>query len=440
MNSLVPAADRPLLYFQVRNPLAAALSASSFVSAAVNEAEPLVEESTRDMVREDIHVIEASLQFINDLLRSMLDLHRAKSNQLALHPVPTDMKRDILEPVAAMIYRRDESFEVFVECPDELILSVDSLRLKQVVLNLARNSAKFVEEGFIRLSAETTGTCIQICVEDSGPGIPQDKFDQLFAKFQESLDSLSQGTGIGLSLCQKLVCLMNGSITLDVAYRSGIEGRPGTKFDICLPWSSDSSTEDTQFVSDTAKTCVQDSSSTDYRFEHQALNESAAVTSNDDSNFGVAHLPERQRILFVDDDMVLRKLFSRSVKRALPHWSVSEASSGETALRLTEKENYDIIFVDQYMTSVDKQLLGTETARLMRSQGVNSIICGLSANDMASAFLKAGANAFMIKPFPCKTEPLLEELQRVYNSHRSDATYVPDKASRILAPCTASHP
>ena len=129
MNSLVSAADRPLLYFQVRNPLAAALSASSFVSAAVNEAEPLVEESTRVMVREDIHVIEASLQFINDLLRSMLDLHRDKSNQLALHPVPTDMKRDILEPVAAMIYRRDESFEVFVECPDELILSVDSLRL-----------------------------------------------------------------------------------------------------------------------------------------------------------------------------------------------------------------------------------------------------------------------------------------------------------------------
>jgi CheY-like chemotaxis protein len=376
------------------------------------------------MVREDVHVVEASLQFINDLLRSMLDLHRAKSNQLALHPVPTDMKRDILDPVATMVYRRDESFEVLVECPDELIFSADSLRLKQVILNLARNSAKFVEEGFIRLRAQTVqGSCIQIYVEDSGPGIPKDKRDQLFAKFQESLDSLSQGTGIGLSLCQKLVCLMNGAITLDEAYHSGIAGRPGTRFEICLPWSTGFPAEGSEIVTDTTKTCVQDfhddsGSSNDDRSGRRAPNESAPVASNDDSNFwATQQLPKTQRILFVDDDMVLRKLFTRSVKRALPHWSVFEASNGETALRLTETENYDIIFVDQYMTSVDKQLLGTETTRLMRSQGVNSIVCGLSANDMESAFLKAGANAFMIKPFPCNTEPLLEELLRVYNSH-----------------------
>jgi hypothetical protein len=52
--------------------------------------------------------------------------------------------------------------------------------------------------------------------------------------------------------------------------------------------------------------------------------------------------------------------------------------------------------------SVEKQLLGTETVYAMRSKGVKSIICGLSANDVEDQFLNSGANYFMYKPFPCK--------------------------------------
>ena len=178
------------------------MSACSFISASVNEKEPLKDPALLDMVREDVHVVESSLQFVNDLLRSMLDLHRAKSRQLVIEYSPTDMKSDILEPVATMIYRRDEGFEVELDCPDDLVFLTDRLRLKQIILNLARNSTKFVEKGFVRLRAERLGNDCVIHIEDSGPGIPEEKRVHLFAKFQESLDSLSQGTGIGLSLCQ----------------------------------------------------------------------------------------------------------------------------------------------------------------------------------------------------------------------------------------------
>jgi CheY-like chemotaxis protein len=82
---------------------------------------------------------------------------------------------------------------------------------------------------------------------------------------------------------------------------------------------------------------------------------------------------------------------------------------------MVDKESYDIIFMDQYMTSVDKQMLGTETTRMLRSKGVTSFICGLSANDMEAPFLTAGADSFMIKPFPCKPEPLTQELLRLLN-------------------------
>jgi len=65
------------------------------------------------------------------------------------------------------------------------------------------------------------------------------------------------------------------------------------------------------------------------------------------------------------------------------------------------------------MASVDKQMLGTETARALRTKGVHSRICGLSANDLESKFVDAGANCFRLKPLPCETTKLREELYRV---------------------------
>lgn len=64
----------------------------------------------------------------------MLDMHRANSNQLKIETTKVDVLRDILEPVAAMIYRRGATFEVLVDCPEHLLIESDPLRLKQVVL------------------------------------------------------------------------------------------------------------------------------------------------------------------------------------------------------------------------------------------------------------------------------------------------------------------
>ena len=146
-------------------------------------------------MKEDLSVINASLTFINDLLRSMLDVHRASNKQMKLDLKPTDILKDILQPASAMLYRRDETFQVKVDCPDNLIVKVDRIRLKQIVLNLANNSRKFVSTGHISLRAEIVddGENVHLFVEDSGPGIPASKRDNLFVKFQDSLDSLSQG-------------------------------------------------------------------------------------------------------------------------------------------------------------------------------------------------------------------------------------------------------
>ena len=65
------------------------------------------------------------------------------------------------------------------------------------------------------------------------------------------------------------------------------------------------------------------------------------------------------------------------------------------------------------MASIEKQLLGTETVRALRANGVETIVCGLSTNDVEEPFLKAGANSFMFKPFPCEKGEMAQELTRV---------------------------
>lgn len=124
-------------------------------------------------------------------------------------------------------------------------------------------------------------------------------------------------------------------------------------------------------------------------------------------------LPEGLSVLFVDDDPILRKLFCRTIRKVAPEWTFREAANGETALRLVETEEFSLIFMDMYMASVEKQLLGTETVVELRARGVQSRICGLSANDLEVEFLKAGADAFLLKPFPCKAEELKIELLRI---------------------------
>ena len=182
---------------EVRNPLAAALSAASFVSASLDDAEAMRTEKGRLLAKDDLSIVDSSLHFINDLLRNMLDLHRASANQLLLAETPTALLDDVLQPVVTMLYCRGPNVSVSIECPSDLAVSVDRIRLKQIVLNLARNSVKFVVNGFVRIRAavDDSTRSVVINIEDSGPGIPVNKRHQLFNKFQESLDSLHQGTG-----------------------------------------------------------------------------------------------------------------------------------------------------------------------------------------------------------------------------------------------------
>ena len=388
-------AERDLNEFlahEVRNPLAAAISAHSFVASSVKESLNVFVDDSKENLQGDIKIIGSSLRFIDDFLRSMLDMYRAAANKLAVKLAPTDLLKDVLEPVRNMFYQRDVSFEMLVDCPEHLVVATDCLRLKQIMLNLGRNSSKFVQRGFVRFRAAVVDGLVELYVEDSGPGIPVEKRNALFEKFQSSLDELAQGTGIGLSLCKNLSSLMGGDIWLDEKYDSGVEGSPGARFVIQLNQPPLAAEE----VLNASK--------------HGLENGEPMELEEDRPSQEKAELRENLAVLFVDDDLVLRKLFVRSLKRVAPTWRIEEAANGETALRLAGEKHYDLVFMDQYMASTEKQLLGTETVRALRARNVSATICGLSANDLEDAFIGAGADFFILKPMPCEQRALKQKL------------------------------
>lgn len=118
---------------EVRNPVAAAMAATSFVQTALREKEPLRLPDDLERTRADVDIIENALKFVNDLLRNMLDMHRASSKQMKVVLTPTDLLHDVLEPVDAMLSQRGHSVEMITECSPDLLVSTDRLRLKQVM-------------------------------------------------------------------------------------------------------------------------------------------------------------------------------------------------------------------------------------------------------------------------------------------------------------------
>ena len=287
---------------------------------------------------------------------------------------------------------------------------------------------------------------IRIFIEDSGPGVPLSKRNELFSKYQVSLDLLNQGTGLGLNLSKKLMDSLDGDIWLDDSYDSRLEGCPGPCFVVqlntvpldvesTLPPSDTDSYNNSHMSGPTdegatekptdpprSHTVTHDKEPTDdskpagvliSQEPPNTISPSIPSGSTPEPPSQELILPEDISVLFVDDDAVLRKLFMRGIRRVAPTWKIQEASSGETALQLCEANNFDLIFMDQYMASVEKRLLGTETVAAMRSNCVASAICGLSANDIRDSFLGAGANDFVLKPMPCKPDSLRAMLAKI---------------------------
>jgi len=176
------------------------------------------------------HSAEHQLRIINDLL----DLSRAEINALDLYPVLLDPKSLIEEAFVALAKDAPESGEVVwkLQLPGRLpLIEADPVRLRQILLNLLSNAAKFTKRGQITLGAELVPPHLHIWVADTGIGVPSELFEHIYEPFftRAQTDQRVGGIGLGLSITKHLVALHHGVLALDS------QPGQGSTFHVYLP-------------------------------------------------------------------------------------------------------------------------------------------------------------------------------------------------------------
>jgi PAS domain S-box-containing protein len=170
--------------------------------------------------------ILSGAQHLLDLINGMLDVARIEAGRMSFAPstfAVRELMEEVRDSVRLLAAKKDLRMTLEVEQPLELV-TVDALKLKQVLLNFVGNAIKFTPEGGrISLRARCQGSdAFRLEVEDTGPGIPTDQIDKLFVEFQQLESGLvrgQEGTGLGLALCKRIVEAQGGSV--------GVSSMPG---------------------------------------------------------------------------------------------------------------------------------------------------------------------------------------------------------------------
>ncbi|NCT85233.1 MAG: response regulator [Comamonadaceae bacterium] len=270
---------------------------------------------------------QALLAVINDVL----DFSKVEAGKMELDPHRfelSDFMRELAVILSANVGAKD--IEVLFRLDPRLPAALvgDSLRLRQVLLNLAGNALKFTERGEVVLGLSLLGeeagrVRLHFEVSDSGIGIPPDKLEHIFDGFSQAEQSTSRrygGTGLGLAISRRLVALMGGELRVDSQVGEGS------------------------------------------RFHFELLMQSAPAGSD-----AAADLAQRGlKVLIVDDNPMAREVLL-GIGASLG-WDCDLAASGEQALDLVHQAaqrgepRYRLILMDWRMPGLD----GWETARRIR--------------------------------------------------------------------------
>jgi signal transduction histidine kinase len=211
---------------EIRTPLNAIVGFSDVIGSTYDE---LSEEERADFVR----LISINSEHLVRLIDDILDLSKIESNTIkftfsdcSLNSLMIDIEKEqAMKPISEI--------EIRSLLPDEdVYINTDITRLKQVICNFINNARKFTQKGYIHFGYtldNRDADSVQIFVEDTGSGIPQECLNEIFDRFYK-VDTFKQGTGLGLSICKTIVEHLQG----DISVKSEI-GK-GSCFTVKLPF------------------------------------------------------------------------------------------------------------------------------------------------------------------------------------------------------------
>lgn len=185
-------------------------------------------------IKERLSLMITSAANLRAIITNILDLSKIEAGKMELSPESFDVTTLLFEIAdTTRILVGDKPVSVVVNAPSgSVCIESDPVKLRQIIMNLMSNAAKFTERGQIGLSLAFSGTRMEISVLDSGIGIKQENIDRLFTAFSQIEDAKIkryEGTGLGLAISRRLARVLGGEISVSSIYGTG------TTFTLSLP-------------------------------------------------------------------------------------------------------------------------------------------------------------------------------------------------------------
>ncbi|MDQ7825212.1 MAG: response regulator [Candidatus Eremiobacteraeota bacterium] len=293
------------------------------LNAIIGYSEMLEEEAGEEFVP-DLRKISGAGKHLLALINDILDLSKIEAGKLELYLETFEIHKAVMEIVGTtepLVKKKNNTLTI--NCPESLgSMHADLTRIRQCMLNLISNAAKFTENGAITLKVSREyheeGDWIHLSVSDTGIGMTEEQLGRLFQSFSQADASTAKkfgGTGLGLAISRRFCRMMGGEVT--VTSRPG----EGSTFTMRIPSK----------VSDPrAKPAIEPQSC---GIQQGSLESSAAT------------------VLIIDDDPAARELLQRFLQKN--GFEVACASDGTEALRLARELRPHVITLDIFMPEMD---------------------------------------------------------------------------------------
>jgi len=343
-----------------------------------------------DTQSQNLSIIASSCRRLANLVNDILDYSKLRHGDIRLNIRP--VRLDSLIQTVVNVFKqlsKSKEYDVIADIPMGLPpVMADENRVVQILYNLIGNAIKFTARGHVKVSARKSGNMLEICVSDTGEGIPEDRLEDIFKSFEQVDTSLTRrhgGTGLGLSITKQLVELQGGNIRVQSQIGSG------SAFYFTLPAAA-AFPEEKEPAVPMPELAV------------SAIEEQPAIIEKEGDG---AH------VLLVDDDAV--SLQSSAAILKIGGYAVTAVNSGKAALEVTtRRQDCSLVVLDVMMP----EMSGYEVCRKIRENKssfdlpVLMLTAKATTEDIVIGF-EAGANDYLSKPF--EPEELLARVKTLVN-------------------------